>query len=46
VSVTFTHQVGDGLHSAIIRATKPADTTTVPQAARAQLPVVQPSGCC
>jgi arsenite methyltransferase len=25
VSVVFTHQVGDGLHSAIIKATKPAD---------------------
>ena len=25
VSVTFTHQVGDGLHSAIMRATRPAD---------------------
>jgi arsenite methyltransferase len=24
VSVAFTHQVGDGLHSAIIKATKPA----------------------
>ena len=26
VSVAFTHQVGDGLHSAIIKATKPVDT--------------------
>jgi arsenite methyltransferase len=26
VSVAFTHQVGDGLHSAIIKATKPTDT--------------------
>jgi arsenite methyltransferase len=26
VSVSFTHQVADGLHSAIIKATKPADT--------------------
>ena len=25
VSVTFTHQVGDGLHSAVVRATRPAD---------------------
>jgi arsenite methyltransferase len=35
VSVTFTHQVGDGLHSAIIQATKPtaagvAATATAP----------------
>jgi arsenite methyltransferase len=27
ISVTFTHQVGDGLHSAIIKATKPVDTS-------------------
>ena len=46
VSVTFTHQVGDGLHSAIIRATRPADATAVPSAARAQLPLAQRSGCC
>jgi ubiquinone/menaquinone biosynthesis C-methylase UbiE len=25
VSVDYTHQVGDGLHSAIIKATKPTD---------------------
>jgi arsenite methyltransferase len=46
VSVTFTHQVGDGLHSAIIRATRPADATAVPSAARVQLPLAQRSGCC
>ena len=46
VSVTFTHQVGDGLHSAIIRATRPADATAVPSAARVQLPLAQGSGCC
>jgi arsenite methyltransferase len=49
VSVTFTHQVGDGLHSAIIKATKPADVTStvaVPTADRRELPVVQRSGCC
>jgi arsenite methyltransferase len=47
VSVTFTHQVGDGLHSAIIRATRPAGTTaTVPTAAHRGLPVVQQPGCC
>ena len=28
ISVTFTHQVGDGLHSAIIKATRPADGTS------------------
>jgi arsenite methyltransferase len=49
VSVTFTHQVGDGLHSAIIKATKPADATSavaVPTADRRELPVVQRSDCC
>jgi arsenite methyltransferase len=49
VSVDFTHQVGDGLHSAIIKATRPADTTSataVPAPARRELPVVQQSGCC
>jgi SAM-dependent methyltransferase len=49
VSVAFTHQVGDGLHSAIIKATRPADATSaaaVASAARRELPVVQQSGCC
>ncbi len=48
VLVAFTHQVGDGLHSAIIKATKPADADAVaaPTGARRELPVVQQSGCC
>jgi arsenite methyltransferase len=47
VSVSFTHQVGDGLHSAIIKATKPAGAmATVPTATRGELPVVQQSRCC
>jgi arsenite methyltransferase len=47
VSVTFTHQVGDGLHSAIVRAARPAGTTaTVPTTAHRELPVVQQPGCC
>jgi arsenite methyltransferase len=48
VSVDFTHQVGDGLHSAIIKATRPADATDMIRspAARRELPVVQQSGCC
>ena len=49
VSVAFTHQVGDGLHSAIITATRPADitaTAAAPMATRRELPVVQQSGCC
>ena len=49
VSVTFTHQVGDGLQSAIIKATRPADGTSTAAVATAigrELPVVQQSGCC
>jgi arsenite methyltransferase len=34
VSVTFTHQVGDGLQSAIIKATRPADGTSTAAAER------------
>ena len=50
VSVAFTHQVGDGLHSAIIKATKPADansaaTATTP-ASRTTLPMASNSTCC
>jgi arsenite methyltransferase len=49
ISVSFTHQVGDGLHSAVVKATRPADPA--PAAAgrattRRELPVVQQSGCC
>jgi arsenite methyltransferase len=43
ISVSFTHQVGDGLHSAIITATRPADTTAT---VRGELPVVRAPGCC
>jgi arsenite methyltransferase len=47
VSVTFTHPVGDGLHSAIIKATRPDDATSAAATAtRRELPVVQQSGCC
>jgi arsenite methyltransferase len=46
VSVTFTHQVGDGLHSAIIKATRPSDAAATATATRRELPVVQQSGCC
>jgi arsenite methyltransferase len=47
VSVTFTHQVADGVHSAIIKATRPADdTAAVATAVRRELPVVQQPGCC
>ena len=51
ISVTSTHTVGDGLHSAIIRATKPADWTTEsvrPISLPAPLPglTVVGGGCC
>jgi arsenite methyltransferase len=45
VSVTFTHQVADGLHGALVKATRPPHAT-VPAATRGQLPVVQQAGCC
>jgi SAM-dependent methyltransferase len=45
-SVTFTHQVTEGLHSAIIKATKPTDAATLPAATRSELPVVGKSTCC
>ena len=49
VSVSFTHQVGDGLHSAIIKATKP--TTSQPNgltvaAGHPALPLASQAGCC
>jgi ubiquinone/menaquinone biosynthesis C-methylase UbiE len=50
VSVAFTHQVGDGLHSAIIKATKPIDppsaTGTTAPVGRTTLPIASDSGCC
>jgi SAM-dependent methyltransferase len=47
VSVTFTHQVGDGLHSAIVKATKPSGpTTAIAEDRRAELLLASQSGCC
>jgi arsenite methyltransferase len=50
VSVAFTHQVGDGLHSAIIKATKPVDpskpTGVSASAGQAALPLASQPGCC
>jgi SAM-dependent methyltransferase len=50
VSVTFTHQVGDGIQSAIIKATKPADADQAAAAAvsagHAPLPLASQPGCC
>jgi len=50
LSVTFTHQVGDGLHGAIVKAVKPTDATPLATAAApatpARLPVASPPSCC
>jgi arsenite methyltransferase len=50
VSVAYTHQVGDGLHSAIIRATRPTDadpaTAATTPVSRTTLPMASDSGCC
>jgi arsenite methyltransferase len=47
VSVASTHQVGDGLHSAIIKATKPpaGDPATTP-VGRTTLPMASGPACC
>jgi SAM-dependent methyltransferase len=52
ISVTATHAVGDGLHGAIVRATKPEGWTTsdirqvdLPRPV-ADLPVLAGTGCC
>jgi arsenite methyltransferase len=47
ISISFTHQVADGLHNAIIKAAKPSSPTTVRTAdGRAELPQVNQPGCC
>jgi arsenite methyltransferase len=50
VSVAFTHQVGEGLHSAIIKATRPTDadaaTAATTPVSRTILPMASDSGCC
>ena len=53
VSVTPTHAVGDGLHGAIVKATKPAGwsvadirSVDLPKPARTEIPVLAGSGCC
>ena len=48
--MVFTHQVGDGLHLAIIKATKPTNAhssaaATTP-AIRTTLPMASDSACC
>jgi arsenite methyltransferase len=49
ISVVFTHQVGDGLHSAIIKANKPkisSQPRVTASAGHAALPLVSQPGCC
>jgi arsenite methyltransferase len=56
ISVTFTHQAADGLHSAIVKATKPASATSTsdtagsmagsPTGADRSLPLADEPGCC
>jgi arsenite methyltransferase len=50
ISVAFSHQVGDGLHSAIIKATKPTDTSqangVTASAGHTALPLASQPGCC
>ena len=44
ISVTSTHEVADGMHAAIVRATKPAEARV--DSAPVELPVVVQTGCC
>jgi SAM-dependent methyltransferase len=47
VSLTPTHDVADGMVSAIVKATKPADAPPlIDLAARAELPMATSGGCC
>jgi arsenite methyltransferase len=48
VSITFTHQVGDGLHGAIVQAVKPADVPAgqQPTATGRALPLADQQSCC
>jgi len=41
VSVSFTHEVADGMHGAIVKASRPASAE-----ARAPLPLASSAGCC
>ena len=41
VSVTFTHEVADGMHGAIVKAVKPIDAEV-----KAPLPLARSAGCC
>jgi len=45
VSITPTHEVADGMVSAIVRATEPAMDAAVPASTKGELPLAR-SGCC
>jgi arsenite methyltransferase len=45
ISLTPTHSVADGMHSVIVKATKPADAAPWTPPVRAELPVAG-AGCC
>ena len=45
VSLTSTHTVADGMHSVIVRATKPTDAAPWAAPGR-ELPVAADAGCC
>ena len=46
VSLTSTHTVADGMHSVIVKATKPADSPAFASAGATELSVPVASGCC
>ena len=53
ISVTSTHSVGDGLHGAIVKATKPSAWTSadvrsvdLPKPGAIEIPVLAGAGCC
>jgi hypothetical protein len=47
IEVTFAHEVADGVHGAIVRATKPVNADAVASTrSNGSLPVIQDSGCC
>jgi ubiquinone/menaquinone biosynthesis C-methylase UbiE len=44
IEITPTHQMADGMHSAIVRAVKPSEEAPVP--ARAEIPLTDAGRCC
>jgi arsenite methyltransferase len=46
VSVTPTHSVADGMHSAIVKAQKPVTASVPEPSSMVELPLVEAGGCC